>query len=39
MKLQELGYKPLVQFEIGLKETIDWYKANIDWWKPLKQNF
>jgi dTDP-glucose 4,6-dehydratase len=36
---KELGYKPLVQFEIGLKETIDWYKANIDWWKPLKQNF
>lgn len=36
---KELGYKPLVQFEIGLKETIDWYKANTDWWKPLKQNF
>jgi dTDP-glucose 4,6-dehydratase len=36
---KELGYKPLVQFEIGLKETIDWYKANMDWWKPLKLNF
>jgi len=36
---RELGYKPLVQFEIGLKETIDWFKTNVDWWKPLKLNF
>ena len=32
----ELGYKPLVGFEDGLKETIDWYIANEKWWKPLK---
>jgi dTDP-glucose 4,6-dehydratase len=33
---KELGYKPLVEFEFGLQETIDWYKANTEWWKPLK---
>jgi dTDP-glucose 4,6-dehydratase len=32
----ELEYKPLVKFEIGLQETIDWYASNADWWKPLK---
>jgi dTDP-glucose 4,6-dehydratase len=32
----ELEYKPLVKFEIGLQETIDWYASNTDWWKPLK---
>ena len=28
---RELGWKPLVTFDKGLKETIDWYKANGDW--------
>ena len=32
----ELGYKPLVDFEEGLKRTIDWYRENESWWKPLK---
>ena len=32
----ELGYKPLVTFEQGLDQTIQWYKENESWWKPLK---
>jgi dTDP-glucose 4,6-dehydratase len=28
---RELGWKPLVPFDAGLNETIDWYKANGDW--------
>lgn len=32
----ELGYKPQVSFEDGLRETIEWYKNNEEWWKPLK---
>jgi len=32
----ELGYEPRVKFEDGLKETIDWYRNNPDWWQPLK---
>ena len=33
---RELGYVPQKNWEIGLKETIDWYVANEAWWRPLK---
>jgi dTDP-glucose 4,6-dehydratase len=33
---QELGYEPQVTFEQGLLETINWYKENESWWRPLK---
>ena len=33
---QELGYEPKVKFEEGLKATIEWYRDNEAWWKPLK---
>jgi dTDP-glucose 4,6-dehydratase len=33
---RELGYEPKVKFEDGLKETIEWYRDNDSWWKPLK---
>jgi dTDP-glucose 4,6-dehydratase len=33
---RELGYEPQVKFEDGLKETIQWYRDNEAWWKPLK---
>ena len=32
----ELGYLPQVKFEDGLRDTIKWYRDNIEWWKPLK---
>jgi len=32
----ELGYEPQVKFEDGLQETIQWYRDNEAWWKPLK---
>ena len=34
---RELGYEPQVKFEDGLRETIEWYRANEAWWKPLKK--
>jgi dTDP-glucose 4,6-dehydratase len=34
---RELGYEPQVKFEDGLKETIQWYRENEAWWKPLKK--
>jgi dTDP-glucose 4,6-dehydratase len=34
---QELGYKPQVDFENGLYETIEWYRKNRKWWEPLKR--
>jgi len=33
---RELGYEPQVKFEDGLGETIEWYRDNEAWWKPLK---
>jgi dTDP-glucose 4,6-dehydratase len=34
---QELGYEPLVAFEQGLADTVEWYTSNRDWWEPLKR--
>jgi dTDP-glucose 4,6-dehydratase len=31
----ELGYQPSVTFEEGLKKTVDWYRQNEWWWKPI----
>lgn len=33
---RDLGWKPEKDFTAGLKETIEWYRNNEDWWKPLK---
>ncbi len=33
---RELGYEPQVKFEDGLSDTIQWYRDNEAWWKPLK---
>ncbi len=33
----ELGWEPSISFEEGIKETIQWYKNNEDWWRPLKE--
>ena len=31
----ELDYAPLLSFEKGLAQTLAWYLANEDWWRPL----
>lgn len=33
----EFEWEPKYTFEQGLKETVEWYKNNVDWWKPLKE--
>ena len=34
----ELGWEPTYRdFESGLAATIDWYRANEAWWRPMKQ--
>jgi dTDP-glucose 4,6-dehydratase len=33
----ELGWKPEHDFDEWLVKTIDWYKENEWWWRPLKQ--
>lgn len=32
----ECGYEPKFNFENSLKETIEWYRSNENWWRPLK---
>ncbi|BBZ18400.1 dTDP-glucose 4,6-dehydratase [Mycolicibacterium gadium] len=34
----ELGWSPAhTDFEDGLRDTIEWYRANEKWWAPLKE--
>ena len=33
----QMNWKPKITFDDGLKETIDWYKNNLEWWKKLKK--
>ena len=32
---RELGWKPQISLEQGLKLTVEWYKNNQNWWKKL----
>jgi dTDP-glucose 4,6-dehydratase len=34
---RDLGYHPKVSFNQGLKDTVNWYQENQEWWKPLKK--
>jgi dTDP-glucose 4,6-dehydratase len=36
-KLRGAGWAPQVPFETGLQQTIDWYRANEWWWRPIKE--
>lgn len=33
---KELGWEPEISFEQGLKDTIEWYKNNKEWWRKIK---
>jgi dTDP-glucose 4,6-dehydratase len=36
-KLHDLGWRPQHSFDAGgLEETVDWYRANREWWEPIK---
>ncbi len=34
---RELGWRPIINFENGLAQTIKWYQQNQDWWKKIKK--
>ena len=34
--VSDCGYQPKYVFEESLKETVEWYRANQAWWRPLK---
>jgi len=35
-KVRALGWEPQVRFEEGLERTVDWYRENTAWWKPIR---
>lgn len=34
---EELGWRPSVTLEQGLRLTVQWYLDNQEWWRPLQQ--
>jgi len=36
-RLRGLGWSPQVPFDAGLRATVEWYRANEAWWRPLKE--
>jgi dTDP-glucose 4,6-dehydratase len=36
-KLRGLGYAPATTFDDGLARTVQWYRDNEAWWRPLKE--
>ena len=35
-KLHSLGWSPQTPFEVGLRETVSWYRESRSWWEPIK---
>ena len=31
----ELGWEPTIPFAQGIRETVEWYRDNQEWWAPL----
>ena len=36
-KMKKLGWKPKHDFADALRKTVQWFKDNDEWWKPLKR--
>jgi dTDP-glucose 4,6-dehydratase len=34
-KIRELGWQPETKFKVGIKKTVEWYRRNVEWWKPI----
>lgn len=35
-RVRSLGWTPVVPFEQGLRDTVDWYRTHPDWWRKIK---
>src|SRR5439155_6239337 len=31
------GWKPQIAFEQGIRQTVEWYRRNEAWWRPIKE--
>jgi dTDP-glucose 4,6-dehydratase len=36
-KARGLGWSPKVDFADGLARTVEWYRSNEGWWRPIKE--
>ena len=36
-RVEQLGWKPQVDLEKGLKKTVEWYVNNESWWRKIKE--
>ena len=36
-KLRSIGWAPAEPFDEGLRRTIEWYRRNDWWWRPIKE--
>jgi dTDP-glucose 4,6-dehydratase len=34
---QVTGWRPQIPFEEGIRQTVNWYKVNEAWWRPIKE--
>jgi dTDP-glucose 4,6-dehydratase len=32
---RELGWKPSLTFDTGIRQTVEWYLGREDWWRPI----
>lgn len=37
-KAEALGWKAMISFDVGLTETIAWYRTHEEWWKTVKNS-
>lgn len=35
-KVYRTGWQPKMSFDAGLKATVEWYRRNESWWRPIK---
>lgn len=37
-KIKNLGFEASIEFRDGLKQTVEWFRSNPQWWEPGNEN-